>query len=416
MIGASVPTIVMMSEIDVPPTRPDETHPRTPRHSARRHNRPVLRTGALALVGVLAFLLTGAALAYNTLQGNIETHDVIDILGTDRPGGSDGTANPDDALAGRGYNLLVMGSDSREGDNAAYGDVAGMRSDTTLLVHVPADRSRVDVVSVPRDLIAAIPSCPLPDGSRTAAHALGTNETNGTRFNAAFAYGAQSDDVGYAAACTILTFEEMTGIYIDDFVVVDFTGFKDMIDAVGGVEICFDSPMVAPKANLDLPAGCQVLDGEDALAVARARKGVGDGSDISRIGRQQELLTAMVEQVLSKNIATDTAALYQFLQATTRSLTTSERIGNITTMMGLAYSLRHVTAEGITFATVPFDWSGNVVLQNADGAELWASIAADQPMVLPPDPDATGTPSDTAGDGTSTNEASESGETMTGEQ
>ena len=159
-----------------------------------------------------------------------------------------------------------------------------------------------------------------------------------------------------------------------------------------------------------------MLDGEDALAVARARKGVGDGSDISRIGRQQELLTAMVEQVLSKNIATDTAALYQFLQATTRSLTTSERIGNITTMMGLAYSERGLSIEDVNFATVPFDWSGNVVLQNADGAALWASIAADQPMVLPPDPVATGTPSDTAGDGTSTDEASESGETMTGEQ
>lgn len=241
------------------------------------------------MVGLLTFLGVGTALAYQELQGGVSTHNVDAILaGGERPTGD--TA-PDDPLDGRAFNVLVMGSDARDSDDDAadYGFAAGMRSDTTLLMHVAADRSRADVVSIPRDLLVDVPSCPLPDGSSTPALSAGTGD-NGTRFNAAFAYGGQGGDVAYAAACTILTVEQMTGIYIDDFVVMDFGGFKGMIDALGGVEMCFSEDIDAPKAKLKLDAGCHELDGETALGVARARTGVGvgDGSDINRIGRQQE--------------------------------------------------------------------------------------------------------------------------------
>jgi LCP family protein required for cell wall assembly len=350
----------------------------------------VLRGVLLALIGVVAFTGTGAALAYNSLQRNIDQHDLSAILGDDRE--SEAAAEPGDPAEGRAYNLLVLGSDTRVGDNADYGEAEGQRSDTALVVHISADRSRVDVISIPRDLIVDIPSCPLPDGSSTG-------ESYDQRFNAAFAYGGQTGDTAYAAACAILTVEEMTGLFIDDFVVVDMQGFKDMVDAIGGVDMCFEEDIIAPEAGLELTAGCHTLDGETALGVARARKGVDDGSDISRIGRQQELLTAMVEQVMAKNLLTDSSALYQFLQAATASLSTSNGIGNITSMAGLAYSLNGVGIENFTFATVPFDWSGNVVLQNADSEALWESVVADQPLVLPPDPEAT---EGTATEGTET--------------
>lgn len=361
-----------------------------PRHAERQRTRTAGRVVGVALVGILAFAGVGSVTALQQLQGNIDTQDIDAFLPTDRP---TGTAPPSDGYEDRAVNILVMGSDSRGGDNAGFGSVEGMRSDTTLLVHVAADRSRVDVVSVPRDLIVAIPSCTLADGRTTPDYPLGTDETNGARFNAAFAYGGQGGDVGAAAACTLRTFEAMTDIYVDDFVVVDFSGFQTMVDAIGGVEMCFDEPIDAPQADLELAAGCQTLDGEQALGLARARKGVSDGSDISRIDRQQELLTAMVNQVLSRDVVTNPTALLPFLGAATDSLTTSTRIGNLQTMGGLAYSLRGLDSADITFATVPFDWSGNVVLQNGAGTALWDSVRDDQPLVLPenqPTPDDAG--------------------------
>jgi LCP family protein required for cell wall assembly len=353
-----------------------------PRHAERHHSRTAGRVVGVALVGLLAFASVGSVTALSQLQGNIDTQDIDAFLPTDRP---TGTAPPADGYENRAVNILVMGSDSRGGDNAGFGSVEGMRSDTTLLVHVAADRSRVDVVSVPRDLIVEIPSCTLADGRTTAAYPLGTDETNGARFNAAFAYGGQGGDVGAAAACTIRTFEAMTDVYVDDFVVVDFSGFQKMVDAIGGVPMCFDEPIVSPQADLDLPAGCQTLDGAQALGLARARKGVSDGSDISRIDRQQELLTAMVNQVLSRDVVTNPTALLPFLGAATDSLTTSTRIGNLQTMGGLAYSMRQLDTADITFATIPFDWSGNVVLQNADGAAMWDAVRADEPLPVPDD-------------------------------
>ncbi|MGC0273767.1 LCP family protein [Pseudactinotalea sp. Z1739] len=374
----------------MPSSSPAREHPgATRRHAVQRPRRRGPYLVALTLSGLLAFTGAGMVLAYQSVQGKVATHDLDEILGRGQdaagPGGSAGqTPAPDDPLDGRAYNVLVMGSDARSADNEVdYGFAGGMRSDTNLIVHVAADRSRVDVVSIPRDLLVDVPSCPLPDGRQTAPMAAGSSD-NGTRFNAAFAYGGQTGDVAYAAACTILTTEAMTGLHIDDFVVVDFDGFVEVIDAIGGVQMCFEDDINAPKANLEIHAGCHRLDGDTALGVARARVGVDDGSDISRIGRQQQLFSAIADEVLGSNLVTDTPALFRFLQATASSMTTSERIGNLSTMGGLAYSLRHLDTSHVTFTTVPFDWAGNVVVQNADGEPLWESLRDDEPMVLPP--------------------------------
>ncbi|MFV0253061.1 MAG: LCP family protein [Beutenbergiaceae bacterium] len=358
-----------------------------PRHATSRPRR-VLRTIAVAAVGVMTFLGAGTATAWYELQSNISTPSVAEYLPADRPTSE---APPIDALSDGAVNILVMGSDSREGANSGFGgDVEGMRSDTTLLVHIAADRSRVEVISIPRDLIVEIPACTLPDGSQSAYSPLGYNEHSGVRFNTAFSNGAAGGDLGAAAACTISAFETMSGIYIDDFVIVDFSGFQAMVDAIGGVELCFDEPIEDDKAKLSLEAGCHVLTGEQALALARARKGLGDGSDIGRISRQQELLAAMVAKATSTGVAANPAALLSFLDAATASLTTSERLGDLTTMVGLGYSLREVGPQNVTFATMPFDWSGNVVLQNEASDALWDSVSADVPMVLPTaPPDAT---------------------------
>lgn len=366
---------------------PEMSRLANPRHAARQHRHPMLRAITVVAVGLVAFAVTGTALAYNALQGNITTHDLSSLLGEDRPGGEEAV----DPRVGQPLNVLVMGSDVRTGENAALGgapDTEGMRSDTTLLVHVSADRTRADIVSIPRDLLVDVPECQLPDGSTTRPQ-------RDVMFNSAFALGGQDDRVDYAAACTIRTVEQMTGVFIDDFVVVDFAGFAKMVDALGGVPMCIEEPMRDRLAGLDLDAGEQVLDGHEALAYARARKSVGDGSDISRIGRQQVLFGAMVRQVLSKNLLTDMPALYSFLDAATESVTAGPTIGRLPSMVGLANSVRAVPAGGVTFVTVPFDWAGNRVAPNAHSAALWAAIAADEPIAPdeePPTDDGVTTP------------------------
>lgn len=346
-----------------------------------------MRATAVAVAGTVAFLTAAGAFSYGALQGNIQRHDVSALLAVDRPTTEPTSTGPVDESAGRALNILVMGSDVRSGENLAIGgapDVQGMRSDTTLVVHIAADRSRADIISIPRDLLVDIPACALPDGSTSRVQ-------SDAMFNSAFATGGEGGQVEYAAACTINTVEQMTGVYIDDFVVVDFAGFTRMVDALGGIAMCIPEPVSDRYAGLDLEAGYQVLDGTDALSYARARKNVGDGSDISRIGRQQLLLGAMVRQVLSKNLLTDLPALYAFLDAATESLTAGPTIGQIPNMVGLANSLRSVPAGGVSFVTVPFDYAGARVKPNADSATLWAAIAADQPIA----PAAPETPSTT---------------------
>ncbi|SEE98017.1 LCP family protein [Ruania alba] len=362
----------------------DGAPPRHHRRTPRQHRG--IRVTLVAAVFLVAVAGTGAALAYRSLQSGVERHDLPAILGTDRP--TAGDVGPDDSLDGRPVNILVMGSDSRDGDDNAElggGDRTGMRSDTTLLLHISADRTRVDAVSIPRDLLVDIPGCPRPDGSTSPPRYAGDPDGEFTMFNEAFAIGAGTGDLGYAAACTVLTFQTMTDIPVDDFVVVEMSGFRDMVDAIGGVHICVEQDMSSRQAGLDITAGCHTLDGENALALARARKGpgLGDGSDVGRIDRQQELLTAMVQQVLDRNVLTDSGELFQFLRAATSSLTTGDRIGNLTTMAGLTYSLRDVGVDQVNFATMPYDWAGARVLANDDSEALWSSIRADQPMQLP---------------------------------
>lgn len=335
---------------------------------------------ALATVAALSFGATGAATAYIRLENNIETHDVTALLGEDRPVRTE-PVDPTDPNAGRALNILLMGSDVRDGANAAIGgDVEGMRSDTTIVLHISADRQRVDLVSIPRDSHVDVPECPRSDGTASSPRS--------TRFNEAFSLGSQSGNVADAAACTIRTVESLTGVFIDGWFLVDFAGFVNMVDALGGIPMCIPNDMRSPKAGLELAAGQQTLDGTTALAFARARTGtgVGDGSDTNRLGRQQQLLAATANEVLSKNLLTDSTKLYLFLNAATQSLTADPETGNLSSLAGLAFSLREVPSGNITFMTVPFrSWpqDPNQVEWTDEADTIWANMAADVPLVAP---------------------------------
>jgi len=327
-------------------------------------------------VFLLTFATSVAALTWGRVNDNIEKSDIDDLLGTNRPTAS-GTPAPTDINRGRALNLLVIGSDSREGENdvdgaGATGTTSGMRSDTTMLVHISADRSRVEVVSIPRDTLVDIPPCTRRDGTTTEPQ-------YDVMFNSAFEAGAEGGDIGSAAACTILTVEELTGIYVDDFVVVDFAGFINVVDALGGVAMYIPEDIDDHLSGLQVEQGCRLLDGEDALGFAHVRKTVGDGSDISRIGRQQDLVLAIIQEALSSNLLKNPPRLYRFLDTSTQTLTPGNRIGSVSALAGLGTSLAGIRSDDITFITMPFEWAGPRVVPSPDYADsVWDALRADE--------------------------------------
>lgn len=291
---------------------------------------------------------------------------------------------PNDSFANRDLNVLVIGSDHRaqkEYDETGR-RITGMRSDTTMVAHISADRTRVEVMSIPRDLMVKRPACLRADGKTEPA------SSGYVQFNSIFALLGQDEDVAAATACTMKTVEQLTGIFLDEFVVVDFDGFENMVAALGGVPICLEEKMKDSKGTIDLPAGCQTLNPQQALGFARARYGVGDGSDISRIGRQQQLIGAMMKEAKSRNMLTDLPSLYAFLKAGMKSLTTSENFGNAKNLGGLALSLSKVKPSNIRFYTLPFgeyapDRARVAVADNAE--EMFDALRLDKrvPSIFP---------------------------------
>ncbi|WP_225644187.1 LCP family protein [Streptomyces werraensis] len=329
----------------------------------RRRRRWVWGVGlgvSLALVGAAA---AGWAV-YVKLEGNITPDEAaaaeLARFEKDRP-----TALVKDAL-----NILLIGSDSRAGaENRRYGrDPGTERSDTVILLHLSAGRRSATAVSIPRDLMVDVPDCRRPDGSRSAPMFA--------QFNAAFEVGG--------SACTVRTAEKLTDIRVDHHVVVDFKGFKDMVDAVDGVEVCLNEPIDDKDAHLHLPAGQVTLDGEQALGYVRARKTLGDGSDTGRIERQQRFLGALVNKVRSNEILLNPVKLYPVLDAATSSLTTDPELASLRGLYELVRGLRDIPAEGVQFLTVPREsYAGDVnrdqLAQPAAG-KLFERLRKDEPI------------------------------------
>jgi LCP family protein required for cell wall assembly len=353
------------------------------RHASRHRSHPIARMVVMAAAAALGFGLVFAQAVAGSLSGSITTADIGGLV----------TATPDaptdtDAVEGDPLNILLLGSDVRDDENGAIGgrDALGMRSDATLIAHISSDRSRVQLVSIPRDLQVEIADCTLYDGT--------TKDGWYGDFNAAFANGGEGGHPAEAAACTINTIHEAFDLRIDHFAVVDFTGYIGMVDALGGIPMCVPQRIVSKDAELDVEAGPQVFDGWTALGYARLRTAeVGDvsGSDLQRITRQQQLLEQTLRTATSKNLFTDTAALTQFLRAGAESLTTDEQLGSLPFMVDLGLDLRGLRASDVTFATLPWEYTddrNNVVL--TEGAEVMLDdLRHDRPLSVQAEGDAT---------------------------
>ncbi|GAB1332232.1 LCP family protein [Streptomyces sennicomposti] len=307
----------------------------TPAGGSRRR-KTKRRIGRWIAVAFSLLVLATAAVGgwvYTHLNGNIKGADVSGALGDNRP-----------RAAAGGQNILVIGSDSRKGLGDAYGkDLTTMQSDTLMLLHTGGDGKWATVVSFPRDSWVQIPACDRGNGSTSTPHHFKINE--------AFAIGGATGDTAKAAACTIKTVEANTQVRIDHFLIVDFRGFTGMVDALGGVQVCPRQAIHDTKAHLDLKAGCQIVKDDKALGYVRARYSIGDGSDIGRIGRQQEFMQSLADRAKSKLYSP--TAMYGFLDSATGSLTTDPDLAGIKPLYSLADSVKGIATNRISFLTVP---------------------------------------------------------------
>ncbi|MEU0485607.1 LCP family protein [Streptosporangium sp. NPDC006013] len=242
-------------------------------------------------------------------------------------------------------NILVIGTDSQAGTPRFRN---GARSDAILLAHLPADREKIMFVNLPRDSIVQIPAC----GAAPARKEM---------INSAFDKGGLS--------CTVKTVETLTDVRIDHAMEFDFQAFKEVVDALGGVEVRLPTPVNDHKAKLTLPAGRSMLNGEEALAYMRLRN-YGDGSDIQRIKRQAALMQAMLKK--ARQGITDPARLRLFLSAATRSVKSDMDLG---TMVTIAESARKSQA---TFLTVPWqphpDDPNKIAWKQPEASRLFAGL------------------------------------------
>jgi LCP family protein required for cell wall assembly len=335
------------------------------RHWTRRK---ILVVGASSLAVLLVAVTGTGYVMLRHFNANLEQDDITGLLGS----------QPVDTHP-QAENILVIGSDSRQGLSKAYGSGLDTdQSDTMMIIHIPADRKWAEVMSIPRDSWVSIPACEMGDGQLSAPTQYKINES--------FAIGnLDGNHTMLGVACTVKTLEQDTGIYIDHFIVVNFTGFESMVAALGGVYECNPTPINDPNSGLHLAAGTHLLTPAQALGYVRARYTLGNGSDLERIGRQQAFMSSLISRVKSELL--DPLAIYRFLDAATKSLTIDSQLGGITGLYNLGQSLRSIPSDKIAFFTVPNFPRGdvvpgdtaNVLWTQPEDKEIFASFADDVP-------------------------------------
>ncbi len=209
-----------------------------------------------------------------------------------------------------------------------------------------------------------------PDCSATAPR----NQWRLRQWNQNYAIGG--------AGCLIRTLEGDTGLFVDHYAIVDFSGFKQMVDALGGVQVCTPVAIDDAHTHLRLAPGTHTLDGRQALQYVRVRTSIGDGSDLQRIGRQQAFLSSVMQKATSSQLLLEPTRLYAFLTAATKSLTTDPDLG-VGTMRDLAGSVKGIGLDRIQFVTVPnepYTPDPNRVQWTKSAEQIWSALRRDRPV------------------------------------
>ncbi len=323
--------------------KPTRRQGRRPRWLAG-HSTSTLILGSVATL--VALVMTAGSLTayieYRNVWDGINRISVAGDLVGKRP--------PADPHA---LNILIIGSDSRSGVNGKIGGhvgVAGQRSDTDMVVHIAPGAHRVVVLSIPRDSVVPVFNCTAELGTQgQTAQPPGSIE----QINASFANGGPG--------CLWKTIEQTTGIRINDFIELTFTGFQHVIDALGGVEVCLPEAVNDPISRLHLSAGKHHVYGREALAFWRTREGLGLGDDPQRIQRDQFLMASLVQGILRAGLLRSPTRVFSVIRAVTGHgyLTTDNQL-TPSRMLRLAEDLRGVSGKRVQFITAPWTtYTGN---------------------------------------------------------
>ncbi len=342
-----------------------------------RHRR--LRRFLVVLAVVLALVAGGGAVVYCKLNGNLTEASLYNGTGTAGAG-----AEKADPFGRVPINVLVIGSDSRatKADCRIGGDCTGgtgANADVEMVVHVSADRSNLTVMSIPRDLVTSLPACTDP----------ATKSKVGARV------GQINSTLSWGPGCTVAAVHQLTGIVIDHFMEVDFSGVIAISDAVGGVPVCVNNNVYDTYSHLKLSKGTHTLKGLAALEFVRSRHAFGDGSDLGRTYAQHVFLSSAVRQLKSTGVLLNPAALFKVANAATEALTVDKGLGSVSRLLDLAGDLNKVPTGRVTFTTMqteadPSDT--NRVIEAPAARKLFATIVADQSLSAAPKPKPTATP------------------------
>lgn len=328
----------------------------TPHHTVAK----VITATLLALA-----MATGVSvvLIYNHWNGNIDFVDVADQIPEEQRPDKKDVAGPQEPM-----NILVMGSDTREGEgnNIDGMNLSGERSDTTIMIHLSADREFAYGISIPRDTLVDRPTCWAEDGSEIPG-------AQDVMWNEAFSVGGP--------ACTINQFEQASGVRIDNYVVIDFGGFKDMVDALDGVEVCIPEEIYDPEHQITLEPGTREIRGDEALSYVRVRYSVSDGTDPQRIRRQQAFMASMLNKAVSGGMLARPDRIVGFMNALTGSLQTD--FENVAQIGDIGSTFRGVGLGEVKFVTTPWEYStsqeGRVEWTPAVN-KLWELVINDEPL------------------------------------
>ncbi|MCX5143606.1 MULTISPECIES: LCP family protein [unclassified Streptomyces] len=350
----------MSQDATMPGHRSSPENPRRGRKRVRTRGQRIRRA---VLLSVLVLVIAAGGTAYwlySRLDGNIKGVDINKALGEDRP----------EKLPTSGQNLLVLGSDSRAGaENKELGGgagVSGARSDTAMVVHIPEGRSKAVAVSIPRDTLVTRPECTKADGSTVKS-------ANRVMFNSVYS------QVG--PACVVKTVEKLSGVRIDHYLEINFSGFKGLVDAIGGVTVDVPEDIHDKSSGLDLTAGSHKLDGTQSLAYVRTRHGIGDGSDLGRIGLQQQFLFALLSEVKKQDLLGSPTSAYKIANSATKSLTTDEGLASLKSLTDFARSMNGVDPASMETIMLPVAYDkidpNRVISAEPQAGTLWKAIRED---------------------------------------
>lgn len=344
--------------------------PGVARHGRLKRSNPVAVLLKIVGATLAVILFSGASVAAITtwrLSSQLSSN-AVDIS---QPDETQAPLPQIGAIPG-GFNILIVGSDTREGQGGIGGTVeddSGNLNDVNILLHVSQDQTNAVAISFPRDLVVDIPDCVDENGD--------TKGWSTEPINVALFYGG--------LGCAVYTVENLTGLDIQFAGEITFYGVINMSDAIGGVDVCVDGPVIDEYTGLVLPqAGTYTLQGIDALAFLRSRHAVGDGSDLTRISSQQVFLSSLVRKLQSESTLRDVGKLVKLANAAAQNLQLSTSMASIDTMVSMALALKDIPPENVTFVSYPVvGYDERRVAPDWGTAQiLFDYIRADQPFGL----------------------------------